>query len=327
MENGDFRWGIMGLGRIAAQFAAGLESLPGHRLAGVASRSFDKALEFAHRHGGAQAFGGYEELAASECVDAIYIATPHPFHKDCALISIAGGKATLVEKPFALNRAQGEEMALAARRKGVFLMEAMWTRFNPAVVKAKELLDSGAIGQPRILQAGFGFRSEFDPESRLFNPALGGGALLDVGIYPVSLSSLVFGQPLSISASASLGESGVDEQCGLLLTHEKGALSMLIGAVRTQTEHDALILGTEGKLRIHAPFWNSKGVTLSARGKETLFDLSFCGNGYQFEAAEAAACIASGRLESEKMPISETLAIMGILDNARAQFGLRYPGE
>jgi predicted dehydrogenase len=321
------RWGILGTGGIAHKFALGLTALDDVEMVAVGSRTQESADKFAdefnipHRH------ASYEALVADADVDAIYISTPHPFHKSNTLLALNAGKAVLTEKPFAMNTREAQEMVDCAKQKGVFLMEAMWTRFLPIIVHVRELLASGAIGEPRMLMADFGFRTGFNPQHRLFNPDLGGGALLDVGIYPLSLSSMIFGTPNRISAVAHLGETGIDEQAAIVLGHAGGQLSSLTTAVRTNTPHEALICGTEGQIRIYA-FWHGTRATLSVNGKEPVeIDMPLHGNGYNYQAQEVARCLRAGKTESETMPLSETLSIMQTMDTIRAQWGLKYPME
>ncbi|UCC64997.1 MAG: Gfo/Idh/MocA family oxidoreductase [Anaerolineae bacterium] len=324
----EIRWGIIGTGNIARQFARGLAVLPDAELAAVGSRTaaaagaFAEAFDVPHRH------SSYEDLAQDPDVDAVYIATPHPLHRENTLLCLRAGKAVLCEKPFAINAAEAEEMIRLAREKGLLLMEAMWSRFFPAMAKVRELLAAGAIGQVSLLTAEFGFRARFDPSNRLFNPALGGGALLDVGVYTVSLASMVFGSPSRVTGLAHLGSTGVDEQAGIILSYEGGQLAVLATAIRTATPQEAMLMGSDGHIRIHPRWWMPTRLTLSVTGREDeVFELPFTGNGYNYEAAEVMACLRAGKLESEVMLLDETLSIMRTLDQLRAQWGLKYPME
>ncbi|HNP73172.1 MAG TPA: Gfo/Idh/MocA family oxidoreductase [Kouleothrix sp.] len=322
------RWGILGTGNIAAQFARGLAELDDATLVAVGSRTPEAAAAFGQRFGAARAHGSYAALANDPDVDAIYVATPHPFHKDNTLLCLSAGKAVLCEKPFAINAGEAAEMIASARARGVFLMEAMWTRFLPHMVRLRELLAAGVIGEVRMLQADFGFRTGFDPRGRLFDPALGGGALLDVGIYPASLASMVFGAPERIAGMAHLGATGVDEQSAMIFGYAGGQLALLSQATRTNTPHEALLLGTAGRIRVHGSWWKAASMTLSLDGQpDERIDTPSVGNGYNYEAAEVGRCLRAGLAESATMPLDETLAIMRTLDEVRAQWGLRYPGE
>jgi predicted dehydrogenase len=247
------RWGIMGTGAIAATFARGLTDLPDAVLVAVGSRTAQAAEQFGARFGVPRHHASYAALAADPEVDAVYIATPHPFHYPNARLCLAAGKAVLCEKPFTLNAREAAALIEEARARGVFLMEAMWTRCLPLFVRLRELLAAGAIGTPRMVQADFNFRTAVQPRSRLFDLELGGGALLDVGVYPVSLASMVFGTPTAITSQAHIGTTGVDEQCGLVLHHADGALAVLTAAIRTGGPNAALIRGTNGSIQIPRP--------------------------------------------------------------------------
>jgi predicted dehydrogenase len=325
------RWGILGTGNIAHQFARGLAVLPDAALVAVGSRAQETADAFGAEFDVSNRHASYEALAADAEVDVVYISTPHPFHHANTLLCLNGGKHVLCEKPFAMNAQQAREMIATARAHSLFLMDAIWTRFLPAMVKTRKLLAKGAIGDVRMLLVDFGFRAQFNPEARLFNPKLGGGALLDVGIYTVQLASMVMGGPPSeIAALAALGETGVDEQTAMTLKYAHGQLAQLSCAVRTATRQEAWIYGTEGRLHLHSPWWRGTKVSLwQATGSEngTTLDLPFEGNGYNYEAAEVMRCIRAGRLESDVMPLDESLELMETLDAARAQWGLQYPDE
>lgn len=322
------RWGILSTGSIARQFARGLAHAPGAQLVAVGSRSQANAEAFGDEFGVPRRYASYEALAADPDLDVIYIGTPHPFHAANSLLCIEAGKAVLCEKPFALNARQASAVIRAARERGVFLMEALWTRFTPVMRKVRALLAEGAIGRPRMVTADFGFHAPFDPESRLFNRALGGGALLDVGVYPVSLASMVFGPPPRISTIAHLGATGVDEQAAIILGYDDGALALLSCAITVMTPMEATIAGERGMIRLPANWWMPQECILSLEGEpEQIFELPFTGNGYNYEALEVMRCLREGLLESPIMPLDETLALMQTLDDIRAQWGLRYPEE
>ena len=323
-----FRWGILGTGSIARQFATGLQALPNATLAAVGSRSQEGADTFGSQFGADRRHASYAALAADPDVDAIYVATPHSLHRENTLLCIEHGKPVLCEKPFAINAAQAEAMVAAARARGTFLMEAMWTRFLPLIGRMRQLLAEGAIGEVRMMQVDFGFRTSVNPKGRLFDPALGGGALLDVGVYPVSLASLVLGQPSRIASLADIGTTGVDEQAGIILGYEGGQLALLSTAIRTNTPHEARIMGTGGLIHLHGQWWRGTGLTLAVNGQEPQsIEEPITGNGYNYEAAEVMRCVRAGLAESDTMPLDETLAIMRTLDAVRAEWGLRYPME
>ena len=327
MSTTKFGWGIIGLGNIASSFATGLQSIDDAELIGVGSRSQEKADAFAERFHAQHAYSSYEELAANPDIDAIYIATPHTSHCENTIMCLNAGKAVLCEKPFAVNLRQANAMVTAAKTNNVFLLEAMWTRYLPLIVKVRELLATGAIGEPRMLQADFGFQAGFNPESRLFNPELGGGALLDVGVYTLSLASMVFGTPTAVAGLANLGQSGVDEESAFVLKHSKGQLSILSTAIRLNTLHEAVILGTEGSIRIHSPWWVPKSLTLKCGGAEEVLEIPFVGNGYNYEALEVMDCVRAGKVESSTLPLGETLEIQSTMELLREQWGLKYPSD
>ena len=322
------RWGILSTGWIAKKFAEGLSVLPDAEIVAVGSRAQETADAFGDEYGVPRRYASYEALVGDPDVDVVYIGTPHPFHKDNAILSLEAGKAVLLEKPFTINAGEAEEVIALAREKGLFLMEAMWSRYIPIIVKLRELLAEGAIGEVRMLTADLGFRREPDPRSRLFAPELGGGALLDVGIYPISFASMVLGTPSRIVSMAHLGQTGVDEQAGVVFGYDGGQLAILHTALQTSTTIEATVMGTEGKIRVHSPWFYGTTLTLSIEERDDeVISLPYEGNGYNFEAAEVNECLREGKLESDVMPLDETLTIMRTLDAIRAQWGFKYPME
>ena len=321
-------WGIIGTGNIAKKFATGLQALPDAKLLAVGSRAQTTADAFADQFDAPRRYDSYEALVNDADVQAVYVSTPHQLHMENTLLCLEAGKAVMCEKPFAINAAQAQVMVDKAREKGVFLMEAMWTRYLPIIVKLRELLAAGAIGEVRMITADFGYRSGFNPESRTFNPAMGGGALLDVGIYPISLAYMILGQPSRISSMAELGQTGVDEQSAFIFGYEGGEMAVMTTAVRTNTPHEAYILGTNGRIKIHAPWWVGQILTLAVNGQaDEEIHLPLTGNGWNYEAAELMACLRAGKLESEIMLLDESLQIMHTMDEIRAQWGMKYPME
>jgi predicted dehydrogenase len=322
------RWGILGTGRIAREFAAALRRLPDSESLAVGSRSPEKAQRFGDEFGIARRYPTYAGLAGDPDVDVIYVATPHSCHAENSRLALTAGKAVLCEKPFTINATQAREVIALARERKRFLMEAMWTRCFPLMARLRDLLASGAIGEVRHLTADFGFRAERDYESRLFGPDYGGGALLDVGVYPVSLASMLFGSPTRIVSAANLGPTGVDEEAAMILTHRGGQLAVLHTAIRLETAQEAILSGTRGRVRIHSPWWKPVAMTLSRDGKpDERLGFPHDGNGYEHEAREVMACLRGGKLESPLMPLDESLSIMETLDAIRAQWGLKYPME
>ncbi len=323
------RWGILSTGRIAGLFATGLASAPGAELIAVGSRSQESADRFADRFNIPHRHGSYDDLAADPDVDVIYVATPHPAHKDAALTCIAAGKAVLCEKPLTLNSGEATELVGAARSRGVFLMEAMWTRFRPAMVKVRETLDSGVIGDVQLVTANIGWKSQFNPESRLYAPELGGGALLDGGVYPLSFVSMVLGAPSKVVGVAELGQTNVDEQEAISLLHPSGAVACVGVTIRANPISVATIIGTTGRIMIDHDFHKPASFTVFVDGQEPeRHDYPLIeGNGYQFEAIEVMRCLREGLLGSPVMPLDESLTIMQTMDTLREQWGVRYPQE
>ncbi|MGX6603722.1 Gfo/Idh/MocA family protein [Micromonosporaceae bacterium Da 78-11] len=319
------RWGILGPGGIASTFAKDLPLVPGAELAAVGSRSKDSAVAFAEQHGFARAHGSYAELAADDEVDVIYVATPHAFHLDAALACIEAGKAVLVEKPITLDLATAAQLVQAARTNGVFLMEAMWMRFIPAIRKIAELVEGGAIGWVSSIHADFGLHGPFPAEHRLRDPKLGGGALLDLGVYPINLVHLLMGTPTDVRSWAHLTPEGVDENTGVLFGYQAGAIAALTCSINGESRNAASITGTEGRIEIPPGFFHPTMFTITRPGRETeTVELGYEGSGYHFEAAEVQRCLFAGELESPLMPHSATLEIMSLLDTIRDEIGIVY---
>jgi len=321
------RWGIAATGGIARAFAQGLTLVDDAELVAVASRATDRARAFADEVGAPRAHGSYEALAGDLDVDIVYVASPHARHHDDAILFLEAGKHVLCEKPMALSAAQVRAMADAAHRNDRFLMEALWSRFLPAYPVLTRLLDDGAIGRPRLVEADFGFRMPVDPAHRLFDLAQGGGALLDLGIYPLNLAFLVLGHPVEVHAVADLGVTGADEQTAAVLRHRDGALSVIKAAIRTNLACSARIAGDDGTIDIpafmHCP---QHLVVTTAAGVERI-EAPMEGNGLHHQVHEVHRCLRAGLNESPVMPISESLALASTMDAIREQIGLRYPGE
>lgn len=331
--NGDnaykVKWGIISTGWIAHQFVTDLAHSSNGVAYAVGSRSQESADDFARNHGIPVAYATYEELVNDPEVDAIYIGTPHPFHKDNALLALRAGKAVLCEKPFTVNSVELEEVVAYAREQKLFLMEAMWSRYIPAIVKVREWIAEGRIGEIRLVKADLGFKADWNPEGRLLNPELGGGALLDVGIYPISFASMVLGpHPEKISSTVHIGETGVDEHFSLLLSYGNGVTASLNGGVRLSMLEEAHVFGTEGHIIVQGTLVNPKSAVLYVGGElvET-FEDDRSSIGYVYEAEEVGRCLQAGLTESPIMPLDESLAILKLLDEVRGQWGLHYPGE
>jgi predicted dehydrogenase len=326
------RWGILGTGGIARAFALGLKHAPGAVLAAVASRTLENAQTFARELDIEQAYGSYEELAAASDVDIIYIATPHPMHAPNALLALGGGKAVLCEKPFAINRREAGEVVALARAKNLFLMEAMWTRFMPALAEVKRIMASGEIGTVTQVHADFGFSATLDPEHRVNKRELGGGALLDLGIYPLSIACALLGKVESVHAQAIMSsddkDTWVDNTTAFVMKHLGGTLSVCSCSIRARSASELVVSGTEGSIRMHRMFHHTERITVDLQdGSSRTIPTPYLGNGYTHEAIEAGRCLREGLIEHPLMTHEETLSLMAVLDRIRAQIGLRYPAD
>jgi predicted dehydrogenase len=323
------RWGILGCGKIANKFAADLRLVKDAVLLAVASRDKARATEFASSFGAEMIFDNYEALVASP-VDVIYIATPHSFHHEHTLLCLGGGKAVLCEKPFAINAKQAREMIALAKANGVFVMEAFWTKFLPQYKKVVETINAGTIGSIQWVQADFGFLAPEPVPARLWDPSLGGGSLLDIGIYPLFLAQSLLGKPVDIQAQMTTFPGGTDQQCSMLLKHKNGALSILSSSLAAFTPIQAVIAGTHGRIELHNRFHNASARVFIANGKDELQEIEVYrqdGYGYQFEAEHVTECLQKGLAESPVLTHQDTLELMETLDAVRAKIGLQYPED
>jgi predicted dehydrogenase len=322
------RWGILGTGKISRAFATALKDVPGAVLGAVASRDPAKAQAFAQEFGGAAAFGSYDELAAFAGIDLVYIGTPHPQHAENALMALRAGKGVLCEKAFTMNLREAEQVVTLARSKRLFLMEAMWTRYLPSFLETKRIIESGEIGKVRQVVADFGFTATSGPEHRIFNPELGGGALLDLGIYPLSIAAALLGPVQEIKAQAEMGPTGVDVQTGFTLKHEGGGMSVCSCSFQARTPCELTVSGERGSVRMNTMFHRAKSITITLdNGYTRTIDTPYLGNGYVHEVMEAQRCWREGLLESPSMKLEETLALMGVMDEIRRQIGLSYKAD
>lgn len=322
------RWGLIGLGLISRKFAKGLAFAPDAEIYAVASRSQDKADAFGAEFGASKCYGSYEDLAKDPNVDVAYIGTPNNYHLSQTLLCLNAGKHVLCEKPFAVNAKEAKVMIDRAREKHLFLMDAFWTRYFPAMAKLRELLAEKIIGDVMLVTADFGGRGPVVPEKRHFNPDLAGGAMLDVGSYCIQFASMIYGKPpADIVSQVAIGETGVDELSVLVFKYSDYEMATLTSAIRLSTPHEARVMGTEGYIAI-PNFWHPSELTVvrSGQAPETL-RFPYEGEGFQFEAIEVGACIRAGLTESPVYPLDETLAIMETMDRIRADWGLRYPFE
>ncbi|MGY1747385.1 Gfo/Idh/MocA family protein [Blastococcus sp. SYSU D00695] len=321
----EIRWGIVGPGRIAESVLPDFTHVDGARVTAVASRSAERGAEFARRHGIPRAHGSYAEILADPEVDVLYLATPHAQHAAVALAAIRAGKALLVEKAFTATPEGAEQVVAAARAAGVFVMEAMWTRFQPAVVALRELVADGAIGEVRSVQADLGVARTYDPDDRLFALELGGGALLDLGVYVVSFAQMLLGTPDTVSVTGSTFPTGVDAEAALLLGYDGGRSATLTASLRYPTPGAARVMGTGGWIDVLPRFHHPDTIVLSRAGAEPeTIHRPPTGTGYAHEIAEVTECLRAGRTESAVMPLADTLAVQSVLGQAARALGVAH---
>ncbi len=324
------RWGILGCGKIAHKFASDLRLVDDAELIAVASREHQRADDFARQHGAELALASYEALVTCDKVDVIYVATPHGFHHEHTLLCLNHGKAVLCEKAFALNSRQVGEMIDAAKRNNVFLMEAFWTKFIPQYEKTVEIIASGELGELRMIQADFGFRAPEPKPQRIYDPKLGGGALLDIGIYPVFLAVSLLGRPIEVKAVMTPYPSGVDEQIAITLKFPNDVLAILSASFSTDTPVEATIMGTGGYLRMRDRFYNPVSTIEVVKDRmppkpiETHREDGF---GYQFQARHVSECLRNNLIESPVMSHSDSLLLMETLDRIRETCGIKYEAD
>jgi predicted dehydrogenase len=325
------RWGILGTGGIANETTTDL-LLSGHSVAAVGSRSQASADEFAARHGISRAHSTYEALVEDVAVDIIYVATPHSLHASNAMLALQAGKHVLVEKPFSINAREAREVAALAAERGLVVMEAMWTRFLPHMVRIREIVAAGTIGEVRTLVAGHEHRQTPDLTHRVHDPALGGGALLEVGIYPVSFAWDILGRPTEVRALGAMSATGVDGQTAILLGYPGGQQALLHASAEAIGGSTASILGTEGRIEIDAIWFTPASFTVFDNSRTVVerFERSehyVVGRGLHLQATALERAIAAGDTGVPEMSIDETIAIMATLDEIRADVGLRYPSD
>jgi len=320
-------WGILGLGKIAHSFARDLQLVKGGELVAVASRSQDKADAFRKEFPSKYAFGSYDELFNCDAVSVIYIATPHPTHAALSIQAMEKGKHVLCEKPMGVNSGEVEAMIASSRKNGVFLMEALWSRFNPSIRKVKALLDSGVIGDLKYLYATFGFYAlDRDPEGRLLNPALAGGSLLDIGIYPTFLAYFMLGVPERISSTSKVLTNGVDIQSAMIFDYP-GSQALLYSGLSAQTEMRAELAGTQGTIYLNPRWHETQSYTIEQDGNSETVELPTLGKGYSHEIQEVHECLRKGVGESSKWSLRNSLDLIGLLDKVRKQNSLTFPFE
>lgn len=320
------KWGILGPGKIAHKFAEGLKYVSNTELFAVGSRSYQKAQEFAGHYNISRVYGSYYDLVRDPDIDVIYIATPHNLHFENTMLCLENGKNVLCEKPFAVNEKEVNQMIEKAKAKNLFLMEAMWSRFLPHIIKAKELVDDGAIGELKLLKSDFGIHFPYDNQSRIFNRELIGGSLLDIGIYPVFLSMFILGMPQKITAAAGLGPTGVDHNCSMCFSYKNELMSVLYSSTVAKTDVTSEIHGTKGKI-IFDEWWFKPASfhLINEHGNKQTFTFDFIGNGYNYEAEEVVKCLQNGKKQSDMMSWDNSLNLIKLLDEIRKQGNIVYP--
>lgn len=318
------KWGIIGLGKIANKFAEGLAPVENAELYAVASRNKDNAISFSNKHNAQVAYGTYEDLMQDSNVDVIYIATPHVFHHDLTIACIKNGKAVLCEKPFAMNLEEAEAMVKISREKGVFLMEALWTMFLPHFQFVLEKINSGEMGKVKSLKADFGFPAKFDKTKRLFNKTLGGGSLLDIGIYPVFIAYSILGNPLKVNANAEFSETGIDSSCKVKFEYAEDVEADLFSTFMEKTPTITEIDMEKGRIILNTRFHEPTSVTIITKEKEETLEFKVDKSGYYFEADHVTKMLQSGKIESDIWNFEKTLDMMRLLDKIRNEIGLYY---
>ena len=323
----NFNWGILGPGGIARAFAKDIQLLDGHTVAAVGSRTLGNAQDFAKTFGGI-AYGSYQELVEDPLIDAIYVATPHPWHKENVIAALNAGKPVLCEKPFAVNAREAQEMVDAAQVNNLALMEAMWSRFLPHYAQVREIIASGVLGKILTVHADHGQRLADQNIPRLVEPSLAGGALLDLGIYPVSFAHMILGNPSKITASGVLTDKGVDEQTSMIFDYADGAQAVLNTTMMEQTPCRAVVAGVNGWLEIDRVFYTPTSMRVNFfDGSVTQYPNTYKGHGIREEAEVFRQLVLSGKQQSELLNWNDMVDIMKTLDTVRSHIGLRYPFE
>jgi len=324
------RWGIIAPGGIANKFAEAVSQFTAGQVVAVSSRDEGRARSFAERHGIPRAYAGHDALGADPEVDAVYIASPHSAHREHAVAMARAGKHVLIEKALARNLIEVNEIFDAARGAGVFAMEAMWTRHLPHIAAVRRWIADGRIGEVVTVVADHGQSLDLGPDHRLKAPELAGGALLDLGVYPVAFVVDLLGAPTSVHAAGHRTETGVDASVALTLGYPDPVFAQASCTLKVKTPTTAVVCGTGGRIELDGDFYGGTVARRLAPGKVREVVEEFDGrvaNGFQFEIAEVARCVADGRVESERMRWDDSRAVMSVLDEARRQMGVRYPGE
>lgn len=321
------RWGILATGKIARAFATALGLVPEAEIAAVAARRLESAQAFAGEFGAGTAYGGYRDLVEDPDVDVVYVASPHGLHREHALMALEAGKPVLCEKALTLNARHAAELVAVAREKQLFLMEAMWMRCNPTIRRLQQVLATGALGSVTQVRADLGFRVLAPSTDRLLAPDLGGGALLDMGVYPVTFAHLFLGAPSLVTAAATLSDLGVDLNLALAFAYDSGAVASLTASMTGPSPRTASIVTELGRFDLPDPFHHPTSVTwTSGEHSETLGE-PLIGGGLAHEAIEVIRCLRNGEIESPLVPLDESVALLGLTDRIREQIGVSYPGD
>lgn len=321
------KWGIIGLGKIANKFAADLLLSDNSILQGVASRDENKARAFCKAYNSYRYYSSYEELADDPDIDIIYIATPHTFHFENTMMCLRKGKAVLCEKPMGINAREEQIMVQEAKSRNLFLMEGIWTRFIPATEKLIDLLNQKIIGELFAIRADFGFKGDLNFENRVYNKELGGGALLDIGIYPIYLSLLTMGSAHDIKAMARMTSSDVDSYCSMLFSYKNNSKAILESTIEAHTPTEAYIYGNKGSIKLHSRFHHTEKLTISRNDKEKTLNMKYRGNGYIHEIEEVNQCLFNKAIESPKLPLEMSLQLIALIDRVKKEIGLKYKND
>jgi predicted dehydrogenase len=328
MVIGKINWGILATGRIARKFASDIMLVKDAQLVAVASRSKEKSKAFAREFNISKSYSSYQELVSDKSIDAVYIATPHVFHFENAMMCLEAGKHVLCEKPVGMNSFQLKQMIEKAREKNLFFMEALWTRFIPSYIKYRKLVLGGEIGDIKLIQSDFGFIAPVHIKNRQTDKKLGGGSLLDIGIYPVFLALDIAGEPNHIQASAILNSDGIDESCQVSFTYDqKNIMANLFSSFVINTPVESVIYGTEGYIRLNRRWHAPSSIELKKAGNIEYFDFDKRGFGYEYEISEVNKCIKEGKNESEIFPLTKSVQLHRILDAIRKKINLYYAAD
>jgi len=321
------KWGIIGCGNIANKFASDLALINDAKLVAVASRNMKRAREFAQKHNSDKAYDSYNELFLDTNVNIVYIATPHTSHAELSIKAMEQGKHVLCEKPLALNKKEALAIFNASKHTNQFFMEALWTRFNPSLIAIKKLIDHGEIGQVKFINVDFTFKTDKSLDSRVLDLNLGGGTILDIGIYPVFLVYLLLGVPKEILAKSIFHDITKCDMQTSMIFHYETAQAIMYSGFASKSDLIARISGTEGQIHLHDPWFVAQGYSILKNDKEQVFELPTTGLGFSHEITECHHCLRANKIESETWSHENSLDLISILDSVREQVGLKYPQE